>query len=164
MILYAASATSLSAQQQPATAEDVVEDARAAYGPPSPKKKCEDQDSDEIVVCAEEQEQSQFRIRSDERAQDDYARETMNEGNPPAPDVAGPGIFRGKATFGFGAPPPPALIIDFSELPEAPLGSDADRISKGLPPLGNDQATTIAAAEPVEVVEPTQVADGSDEP
>lgn len=143
MIAGLAMAMPLSAQQQSpsSTAEKVIENAREAYGPPSPKKKCEEQSSDEIVVCAEEQEQSQFRIRSDERAEDDYARETMHEGNPPAPDVAGPGIFKGKATFGFGAPPPPALIIDFSALPEAPPGSDADRISKGLPPLGDDRGT-----------------------
>ncbi|MFZ1743420.1 MAG: hypothetical protein WAT93_11220 [Pontixanthobacter sp.] len=142
-------ASPIAAQQQGSTtAENVIQDARASYGPPSPKPKCDTGRGDEIVVCAEEQEQSQFRIRSDDKAKDDYARETMNAGNPPAPDVAGPGIFRGKATMGFGSPPPPVLMIDFSALPDAPEGSDADRISKGLPPLDetrSNAATTGAA-------------------
>ncbi len=34
--------------------------------------------------------------------------------------------------------PPPALLIDVGALPEAPPGSDADRIARGLPPLGKD--------------------------
>ncbi|QUL37457.1 hypothetical protein [Erythrobacter sp. JK5] len=33
---------------------------------------------------------------------------------------------------------PPALLIDIGALPEAPPGSDADRIARGLPPLGKD--------------------------
>ena len=35
-------------------------------------------------------------------------------------------------TTSFGDPPPPPLIIDVSALPEAPPGSDADRIARGL--------------------------------
>lgn len=31
-----------------------------------------------------------------------------------------------------------ALLIDVASLPEAPPGSDADRIARGLPPLGRD--------------------------
>ena len=124
------------------TAEDVVTTAQSAYGPPPPKPKCAAQPSDEIVVCAEEQEQSQFRLRDDARSEDDYARETMNAGSPQAPDVAGPGIFRGKATAsgcikGVTCPPPRAIDVDFAALPEAPPGSDADRIAQGLPPLGD---------------------------
>lgn len=34
----------------------------------------------------------------------------------------------------FGAPSPPALIINVEALPEAPPGSDADRIARGLAP------------------------------
>lgn len=34
--------------------------------------------------------------------------------------------------------PEPALLIDVAALPEAPPGSDADRIARGLPPLGKD--------------------------
>lgn len=40
--------------------------------------------------------------------------------------------------IGLGSAPPPAYIVDFEALPEAPAGSDADRIARGLPPLGRD--------------------------
>lgn len=153
-------ACGLSAKAQPVlTAEDVARKADSAYGPPPPKPKCGAQPSDEIVVCAEEQEQSQFRLRDDARTEDDYARETMNEGNPQAPDVAGPGIFRGKATAsgcikGLTCPPPRAIDVDFAALPEAPPGSDADRIAQGLPPLGD--AAPQADQRPPEPAEQPQ--------
>ena len=138
-------AAPLAAQEPPATAGEALAAAEDAYGPPAPAKKCPTAaPGEEIVVCAEEQEQSQFRLRSDEQAEDDYARATMDKGAPRAPDVAGPGIFRGPATVSFGKPPPPAYIVDFSQLPEAPPGSDADRIGQGLAPRGDD-----SAAEPV---------------
>lgn len=128
------------------TAEDAIEAAGQAYGPHAPKPECEPSDDpDVIVVCARKQEQSQFRIRSDDRVKDDYARETMNEGDPQAPDVSGPGIFKGDPTVGSlcipglqKCPPPPAIIVDFSELPDTPPGSDADRIGRGLAPRGNE--------------------------
>jgi len=71
----------------------------------------------------------------------------------PTPDVAGEGITGPKALMGAGVtitgciippcPPPPALIIDIEALPEAPAGSDADRIARGLPPIGNDTGDRI---------------------
>ena len=97
--------------------------------------------SGEIVVCRRKADNDQHRLTSRENAQRRYAEETMNNGNPQTPDVAGPGIFRGPATVGgmcgIGlnkCPPPPAYMIDFSTLPEAPPGSDADRIAKGQVP------------------------------
>ena len=58
---------------------------------------------------------AKYRTTSREEAENRYARETMNKGNPQTPDVAGPGIFRGPATIGgicgigLGkCPPPPA--------------------------------------------------------
>ena len=101
--------------------------------------------SGEIVVCGERD-----RGRSDDpgysrdRAEDRYAARTRNEGTLPTPDVAGEGIFRGPATVSgvcvpgvFNCPKPPALIIDVTALPKAPPGSDADRIGRGLAPLGS---------------------------
>jgi hypothetical protein len=73
-----------------------------------------------------------------------YAAETR--GRDPV-DVGGPGIFRGKPTVSGlcvpglqKCPPPPAYFIDFDALPETPPGSDADRIARGLPPRGRDDA------------------------
>lgn len=148
----------LAAQDQPQTsAEQALDAAGQAYGPPRPQPRCPSvQRPGEIVVCAVDQDQDQFRIRSDSQRRDDYARETMNKGDLRPPDVAGPGIFRGEPTVGSlcipglqKCPPPPAIVVDFAALPEAPPGSDADRIARGLPPVGND------GAEPAQPESPT---------
>lgn len=121
-------------------------------GAPDPRRieQCEAerdaaQISGEIVVCRQiSEDNSQSYSGGRDAAQDRYARETMYAGDPQAPDVAGPGIFRGPATVSGlclipPCPPPPALMIDVTALPEAPSGSDADRIARGLPPLGRDE-------------------------
>ena len=97
--------------------------------------------SGEIVVCATIPRADQ-RITSREEAQRRYAERTMGGSTP---DVAGPGIFRGPATVSgicvpgiFNCPKPPALMVDVTKLPQAPPGSDADRIARGLAPLGDD--------------------------
>lgn len=100
--------------------------------------------SGEIVVCREIVDGTADYYSADRNAaQQRYAEETAFANDLPPPDVAGPGIFRGPATVGSlcipglqKCPPPPALMIDVTALPEAPPGSDADRISRGLPPLG----------------------------
>lgn len=107
--------------------------------------------SGEILVCARRRDDSQFRTTTDSQRR--YAEETAFAGDPQAPDVAGPGIFRGPATVGGlclipPCPPPKAIIIDVKALPEAPRGSDADRIGRGLPPVGQDEA----AIPPIEVI------------
>lgn len=135
---------------------DVPEETRAS---PAQIEACRrDQEaaiiSDEIVVCGKVADQSQYRTMSREDAQRRYAEETNKQGafGAPdfAPDVAGPGIFRGKPTVSGLCLPlscPPALpeFIDVSALPQAPPGSDADRIARGLPPIGND--TGVPPAE-----------------
>lgn len=100
--------------------------------------------SGEIVVCGSAPAQDQ-RLGSREEAQRRHAEETAFRDDPATPDVAGPGIFRGPATVSgicvkgiFNCPRPPALMVDVTKLPQAPPGSDADRIARGLEPLGND--------------------------
>ncbi len=100
--------------------------------------------SREIVVCRQlGDDPDNYYSGSREAAQRRYAEETAFQNDPQTPDVAGAGIFRGPATISgqcFIPPCPgePALIIDVEALPEAPPGSDADRIARGLPPLGRD--------------------------
>lgn len=122
--------------------------------------------SGEIVVCREiVEDNSNYASGSREAAQDRYAEETMFADVPPAPDVAGPGIFKGPATIGGlcipgiqKCPPPPALMIDVTALPKAPPGSDADRIARGLPPLGTsgdqgrepEEVSSAGSEEPAE--------------
>lgn len=132
LLLAAAPLAPLAAQQDATSAEDAVATARQAYGPAPPRPKCDpdSQREDVIIVCAELEEQSQFRVRTDDEAETAYAQETMNRGRPVAPNVDGPGIFQGPATFAF-PPPTPVLIIDLEDIPDAPEGSEADLIGKG---------------------------------
>ena len=121
------------------TAEDVFANAQSAYGPPPPEPKCDQGSGDEIVVCAEQQEQSQFRVKSSSEL-DPESDEALDDGLPRAPDFAESCKKNPEkgVCIGFGSPPPPAYLIDFSKLPETPKGSDADRIANGLAPRGND--------------------------
>lgn len=107
--------------------------------------------SGEIVVCRRKNDTSRYGFDKEEW-ENRYARESMNRNNPQTPDPCGPncGIFKGEPTIGGlcipglqKCPPPPAYFIDFSKLPAAPPGSDADRIARGLPPLGRDTATPV---------------------
>ncbi len=86
-----------------------------------------------------------------EKWEKDYAKRTL--GQQPV-EVAGEGITGKHAAGGGGTirgflpgllkcPPPPALIIDVTALLQAPTGSDADRIARGLPPIGNDTGDRI---------------------
>ena len=104
--------------------------------------------SGEIVVCGTEP-RTDPRITSRREAQDRYAARTAFRDDPATPDVAGPGIFRGPATVSgicvpgvFNCPRPPAVFVDVTALPQAPPGSDADRIARGLQPLGRDAAAS----------------------
>jgi len=95
--------------------------------------------SGEIVVCRRRQDGDAFGYDGG-RAERDYATETMNKGDPRAPDMFGipdHGIVVARGCFIPPCPPPPALIIDVEALPEAPPGSDADRMGQGLSPRGS---------------------------
>ena len=123
----------LAAQPAPrGTAEQVVRNAKQAYGPPGPEEKCEKGSSGEIVVCASDQDNEKFRVRPTSEIDPD-SKEALDDGVPRAPDLADSCKKAGqdKACLGFGSVPPPAYFIDFDDLPDAPEGSDADRISKG---------------------------------
>ncbi|MXO63186.1 hypothetical protein [Qipengyuania oceanensis] len=138
---------SLALASAPLAAQDIdsaTARSRDAYGPPPPMEDCSAEQeaaivSGEIIVCRRVTDQQQYRIASEEDAQDRYARETMNKDNPAPVDVAGPGIFRGPATVSGlclipPCPAPPAYMIDFDALPETPEGSEADRVGQGLAP------------------------------
>lgn len=92
--------------------------------------------TNEIVVCRELGEASDG-VWNKEEWQKRYAEKTKGISTP---DTFG--IPNHGNPIGFGSVPPPAYIVDFDALPEAPPGSDADRIARGLPPLGQDQNLT----------------------
>ena len=136
------------AAQAETPAEDVVgpmmEQAKEAYRleeppPPTPSDCVQSGDENTITVCAPiESDPDRFRVPSRlERGDDSHLGWTGQ-----APDVSGPGIFTGPATVGGlcflpPCPKPPVYMIDLSALPEAPPGSDADRIARGLAPRGS---------------------------
>lgn len=95
--------------------------------------------SGEIVVCRQLGEASDGSWNKEEWEKR-YAEETALKGAPRAPDFIADCKDQGMP-FGcvtLGGIPEAALMIDVSALPEAPEGSDADRIARGLPPLGKD--------------------------
>ena len=87
----------------------------------------------EIVVCRTLGEASDGSWDKEEWERR-YAQETAFKDAPRTPNTFG--IPNHGNSIGFGSVPPPALMIDIEALPEPPAGSDADRIARGLPPLG----------------------------
>jgi len=97
----------------------------ANYSVISPR--CPEGRPGEIVVCAPDEEKYRAQSTSQE---DPLSDQALNDGRLTPPDVAGKGIFKGKATATFGKVEQP-YIIDLSAIPEAPAGSDADKVAKG---------------------------------
>lgn len=123
------------------TAEQAVEAAKEAYGPPDSraKQECPPQKPGEaIVVCAKTEDQAQFRVQSS--AELDPTGAGARGGVPRAPDVGTnyPGMVVARGCFIPPCPPPMPKIIDLKAIPEAPPGSDADRVGRGLAPQGDD--------------------------
>lgn len=125
-VLWAAAAATAPA---PAiTAEEALENARAAYSVETRReqaRRCPDPRPGEIVVCRVLEDPDELRVPSE-----------TDLGNPDdgmvrAPNVSGlPDCSQGGCVR-VGRKPPDPLIIDLKSIPEAPPGSDADRIGKG---------------------------------
>ncbi|MEO5597201.1 MAG: hypothetical protein ABIQ66_01140 [Novosphingobium sp.] len=82
----------------------------------------------EIVVCAADHGED-VRVPSTTDS-DPNSREAQNTGVPRAPNVSGlPGCARG--CLGIGKGPPPVYIIDLKDIPDAPKGSDAEKVANG---------------------------------
>ena len=122
----------------------LLERAREAYTLPEPEPErpadcAVSGDDTVIIVCAPiEDDPDRYRVPSQLEEGDDSHLSWNGE----APDVSGPGIFKGPATVSGlcivpPCPPPPVYMIDVTALPEAPPGSDADRIARGLAPRGS---------------------------
>lgn len=101
--------------------------------------------SGEIIVCGGRGDDGTGLTGSRAETQKRYAEETAYKGAPRAP-IFNPGCKdQGNppgCISGFGKVPPPAYIVDFDALPQAPAGSDADRIARGLPPLDEGRELT----------------------
>ena len=93
--------------------------------------------SGEIIVCRRKPSEK-YRLYNENTALRRYAEETAFKGDPEAPDFILDCHDQGwpVGCVRMGRVPPPAYLIDFDELPATPPGSDADRVARGLAPLG----------------------------
>lgn|GEM_PF-353087 len=143
---------------------DILDRAENRYGPPTPVEDCSVEQeaaiiSGEIIVCRRKRDQRRFRTLDPESALARYADETAFRDDPRTPDFISDCHDQGwpAGCVRFGKVPEPALIIDVEALPQAPAGSDADRISRGLPPLGQDDSANgsiIPITSEADVVSP----------
>jgi hypothetical protein len=122
-MLWAAAA--LAAGPAPMTAEELIERARSYYTAEEPAAPiCPEGSEDEIVVCREVGDPDRYRVPSD------TDRGVPKNEVPRAPDVSGlPDCSSGCMRVG--KTPRRPLLIDLDTIPEAPPGSDADKIAKG---------------------------------
>ena len=116
------------------TAEQALENARTAYGPPDlrPRPECPAPTLvGEIVVCAQPEDPDKYRVPSTSDL--DPTGAGARGGPPRAPEMApvypGPVVARG--CFIAPCPAPMPVLIDLHAIPEAPPGSDADLIARG---------------------------------
>jgi hypothetical protein len=135
---------------------DILADAKERYGPPAPVDDCSAEQeaaiiSGEIIVCRRKRDQSRFQTLNPDGAQARYADETAFRDDPKAPDFISDCNDQGwpAGCVRIGKVPEPALIIDVAALPQAPPGSDADRIARGLPPLNQSDISRAEEAAPV---------------
>lgn len=119
------------------TAEEAIDTAKQAYGPPAKEKKSKclpPEPGGPIVVCAELEEQSQFRVKSSMELDPSTVKDIVPRAPDLEPHYPGPVVARG--CFVPPCPKPMPVMIDLKAIPEAPPGSDADRVARGLAPRG----------------------------
>lgn len=87
--------------------------------------------ADEIVVCVDRGEDLRVPSTAESDPSSLAARHAHNNGIPLAPQLDR-GSCKGQPGCMIGGwAPPPIYVIDLAAIPEAPEGSDADRIAKG---------------------------------
>jgi len=104
---------------------------QAKFGTVRPKKRCQPSEAGEIVVCGDNGGDQRVAPTSETDPASLEARRALNNGVPRAPQ-----FDRGycPSCKHFGRVPPPVYYVDVSALPQAPEGSDADKIAKGEAP------------------------------
>jgi hypothetical protein len=104
------------------TAEQALANAQAFYRVTPPKRQpCQEPTGNEIVVCAQQEDPAKQYVPSD-----------IDNGDPGADIPRAPDISTlPQGGMRIGKMPVHPLIIDVKALPEAPAGSDADKMSKG---------------------------------
>jgi hypothetical protein len=111
----------------PVTAEQLLERARAFYAIDENRtsEKCPESREGEIVVCRAISDPDQYRVPSPTE------EGRTDNGIPRAPNVSGLPDCSQATCIRMGKQPRQVNLIDLDAIPEAPEGSDADRIAKG---------------------------------
>jgi hypothetical protein len=146
-----------------ATADEALAAAQDAYGPQDTraKPKCGTPGpGGEIVVCGTTEDPDKYRVKSSEDLDPKMAKDVVPRApdlyNLPVPAMVGVGVTF-KGCFIPPCPAPMPLLIDLKKIPEAPPGSDADRVGKGLAPNGSTGQSApgpTPAPAPAQVTEP----------
>ncbi len=90
--------------------------------------------SGEIVVCVDRGEDLRVPSTAESDPSSLAARHALNNGVPLAPQLDRGSCKDKPGCVVGGWAPPPIYVIDPAAIPEAPAGSDADRIAKGEMP------------------------------
>ena len=139
-------------QAEPVTADTIIDDSEPVVGPPLPPECEPDPLQNRVVICAP-RDNAKFRIQDGP----DWRTVDMKGDTPRAPDTFGipnHGMVVGRGCFIPPCPPEQPIIIDLDAIPEAPPGSDADRVARGLAPRGYDGGSGIPDPEPIEDTPP----------
>jgi hypothetical protein len=106
--------------------------ARSRTGVASIQSRCDrPREGDEIVVCVDRGEDLRVPTTAESDPSSLAARRARNNGVPLAPQLDR-GSCKGKPGCMVGGwAPPPLYLIDLAAIPEAPEGSDADKVAKG---------------------------------
>lgn len=113
------------------------EQAQSMFGAVRKRTRCQPAEAGEIVVCGNDTPDQRVPSTGQSDPDSREARRALDGAIPSAPDVAyircrrgADGVCRGN----FGGAPEPVYYFDVSALPQAPDGSDADKIARGEAP------------------------------
>lgn len=108
--------------------EERLAKAKAVYGVSDSRSRCKPGSGDEIVVCVDRGEDQRVPSTAETDPNSRAARRALNNGIPRAPQFD-KGYCPECQHFGWA--PPPVYYVDVKNLPQAPEGSEADKIAKG---------------------------------
>lgn len=110
----------------------MIETSKQVFGVAPPRRQtCTQSDPNEIVVCRDRGRPQQVESTA-ETDPNSLAGRRFRDGNIPTAPQLDHGYC--PSCQHFGSVPPPAYYVDVGALPQAPEGSDADKISKGETP------------------------------
>lgn len=107
------------------------EAARAKFGVGGRRQRCQPAEAGEIVVCGNDTPDQRVPSTAETDPNSRAARRALDGNIPSAPQFDHG--YCAKCPH-FGRVPPPVYYVDIKALPEAPEGSDADKIAKGEAP------------------------------